>query len=126
MNPPPYISLLFLCFCSDGSNQHKILAAGGNLSLSGKRGGKSHLETIVLLAVSGIWRFCMVIRLLLPISMETTHDNKEPGFSDSLKDHAACYVVSFGDHVPYFRVLAPRKDVQGTVYLGAEGASLTC
>ena len=27
-NPPPYISLLFLCFCSDGSNQHKIWAAG--------------------------------------------------------------------------------------------------
>ena len=27
-NPPPYISLLFLCFCSDGS-QHKIWAAGG-------------------------------------------------------------------------------------------------
>jgi len=28
-NPPPYISLLFLCFCSDESNQHKIWAAGG-------------------------------------------------------------------------------------------------
>jgi len=28
-NPPPYISLLFLRFCSDGSNQHKIWAAGG-------------------------------------------------------------------------------------------------
>jgi len=27
-NPPPYISLLSLCFCSDGSNQHKIWAAG--------------------------------------------------------------------------------------------------
>jgi hypothetical protein len=24
------------------------------------------------------------------------------------------------------RVLAPRKDVQGTVYVWAEGASLTC
>jgi hypothetical protein len=34
--------------------------------------------------------------------------------------------VSFGDHVPYLRVLAPRKDVQGTVYLWAEGASLIC
>jgi len=32
----------------------------------------------------------------------------------------------FGDHVPYLRVLAPRKDVQGTVYVWAEGASLTC
>jgi len=28
-NPPPYISLLFLRFCSAGSNQHKIWAAGG-------------------------------------------------------------------------------------------------
>jgi hypothetical protein len=28
-NPPPYISLLFLCFCRDGSNQHKIWAVGG-------------------------------------------------------------------------------------------------
>jgi len=27
--PPPYIRLLCLCFCSDGSNQHKIWAAGG-------------------------------------------------------------------------------------------------
>jgi len=39
--------------------------------------------------------------------------------------------VSFGDHVPYLRVLAPSsgftwEDVQGTVYLWAEGASLTC
>jgi len=33
-----------------------------NLSLSGKRGGKSHhLGTILLSAVSGIWKFCMVI-----------------------------------------------------------------
>ena len=28
-SPPPYISLLFLCFCRDGSNQHNIWAAGG-------------------------------------------------------------------------------------------------
>jgi len=27
--PTPYISLLFLCFCSGGSNQHKTWAAGG-------------------------------------------------------------------------------------------------
>ena len=31
--------------------------------------------------------------------------------------------MSFGDHVPYLCVLAPRKDVQGTVYLWAEGTS---
>jgi len=41
------------------------------LSLSEKQGGKSHLGTNLLLAVSGICRFCMVIRSLLPISMET-------------------------------------------------------
>ena len=28
-NPPPYISLLFLYFCSAGSNQHKTWVAGG-------------------------------------------------------------------------------------------------
>ena len=28
-NSPPCSVLLFLCFCSDGSNQHKIWAAGG-------------------------------------------------------------------------------------------------
>ena len=48
------------------------------LSLFEKRVGKSHLETILLSAVSGIWRFCMIIRSLLPMSMETTHDPKEP------------------------------------------------
>jgi len=56
-----------------------------NLSLSGKRGGKSHLGTIPLSAVSGIWRFCMVIRSLLPISMETLHDPKEPVMLIALK-----------------------------------------
>jgi len=32
-NPPSYISLLFLCICSDGSNQHKIWAAGGKFAV---------------------------------------------------------------------------------------------
>jgi len=56
-----------------------------NLSLSGKRGGKSHLGTILLSAVLGIWRFCMIIRSLLPISLETTHDPKEPVLLIALK-----------------------------------------
>ena len=77
-NPSSYVILLFLCFCSDGSKQQKSGRLEVNPSLSGKRGGKSHLGTILLLAVSEIWGFCMVIRLLLPISMETTHDPKEP------------------------------------------------
>jgi len=56
-----------------------------NLSLSGKRGGKSHLGAILLSAVSGTWRFCMVICSLLPISMETMHDPKEPVLLAALK-----------------------------------------
>ena len=56
-----------------------------NLSLSGKRGGKSHLGTILLSAVLRGWRFCMVIRSLLPISLETMHDPKEPVLLIALK-----------------------------------------
>ena len=55
-----------------------IWAAGGKLVFIWEAGGKSHLGTILLSAASGIWRFCMVIRSLLPISMETMHDPKEP------------------------------------------------
>ena len=55
------------------------------LSLSEKRNGKSPLGTILLTAVSGIWRFCMVICSLLPISMETMHDPKEPVFLLALR-----------------------------------------
>jgi len=51
-----------------------------NLSLSEKRGGKSQLGTILLSAVSEIWKFCIIIRSLLPMSMEATHDPKEPVF----------------------------------------------
>jgi hypothetical protein len=43
------------------------------------------LGTILRSAVSGIWRFCMVIRSLLPISMETMHDPKEPILLIALK-----------------------------------------
>jgi len=66
----------------------------------------------------------MVIRLLLPISLETMHDPKEPVLLMALKilRHAklCLSVIMF-----LICVLAPRKDVQGTVYLWAEGASLT-
>ena len=65
----------------------------------------------------------MVIRSLLPISMETMHDPKEPILLIALKimRHAKLCLL-----VIMLRVLAPRKDVQGTVYLWVEGASLTC
>ena len=56
-----------------------------DLSLSGRRGGKSHLGTILISAVSEIWRFCMVIRSFLPKSMETMHDPKEPVLLIALK-----------------------------------------
>jgi hypothetical protein len=68
----------------------------------------------------------MVIRLLLPISLETMHNPKEPVLLKALKimRHAklCLSVIMF----LYLRVLAPRKDVQGTVYLWAEGAGSTC
>ena len=70
-NPPPYISLLFLCFAALGVTSTKSGWLEVILSLSGKRGGKRYLGTILLSAVSGIWRFCMVIRSLLPKSLET-------------------------------------------------------
>ena len=74
-----------------------------NLSLSGKRGGKSHLGTILLSAVSEIWRFCMIIRSLLPMSLETMHDPKEPVLliaqhHDSLKDHATASLLISNNH----------------------------
>jgi len=88
-NPIPYISLLFLWFGKDGSNQHKIWRLEVDLSLFEKRGGKSHFGTILLSTDSGTWRPCMVSRSLLPISM----DNAGPlgaSVADSFKDHATC------------------------------------
>ena len=122
---PPTLVCCFCVFAAMGVTSTKSGRLEVNLSLPGKRGGKSHLGTILLSAVSETWRFCMVIRSLLPISMETMHGPKEPVFLIALRimRHA---MLSFGDHVPYLRVLAPRKDVQGTVYVWAEGASLTC
>ena len=72
---------IFCCFCvfaAMGVTSTKPGRLEVNLSLSGKRGGKSHLGTILLSAVSESWRFCMVIRSLLPMSLETMHDPKEP------------------------------------------------
>ena len=91
---PPTLVCCFCVFAVMGVTSKKSGRLQVNLSLSEKRGGKSHLGTILLSAVSGIWRFCMVIRSLLP--METMHDFKEPVFLIALriKDHAACYVVA--------------------------------
>jgi len=69
-----------------------------NLSLSGKRDGKSHLGIILFSAVSEIWRSCMVICLLLPISMEEMHDPKDPVFLIALRimRHAIFFFFFFG------------------------------
>jgi len=83
---PPTLVCCFCVFAAMGVTSTKSGRLEVNLSLSGKWGGKSHLETILLSAVSETWRFCMVIRSLLPISLETMHDsNKEPVLLIALK-----------------------------------------
>ena len=77
-NNPPTLLCCLCVFAVVGLTSTKSGRLEVNLSLSGKRGGKSHLGTILLSAVSGIWRFCMAIRSLLPMSLETMHDPKEP------------------------------------------------
>jgi len=72
---PPTLVCCFFVFAAMGVTTSGRLEV--NLSLTEKRGGKSHLGAFLLSAVTGIWRFCMVIRLLMPKSMETTHDPKE-------------------------------------------------
>jgi len=81
---PPTLVYCFCVFAAMGVTSAKSGRLEVNLSLSGKRGGKSHLGTIIFSAVSGI-RFCMVIRSLLPISLETMHDPKEPVLLIALK-----------------------------------------
>ena len=84
----PNLPTLFCCFCVFavmGVTSTKPRWLEVNLSLSGKRGWKSHLRAILLSAVSEIWRFCIAICSLLPISLETMHDHKEPVFVIALK-----------------------------------------
>jgi len=82
---PPTFVCCFCAFAAMGVTSTQSGRLEVNLYLSGKRDGKSHLGTILRSAVSGIWRFCMVIRSLLPISMETMHDPKEPILLIALK-----------------------------------------
>ena len=82
---PPTLVCCFRVFAAMGVTSTKSGRLEVNLSLSGKRGGKSHLGPILLSAVSEIWRFGMVIRSLLPIFMETTRDPKEPVLLIALK-----------------------------------------
>ena len=73
-NPPPTLFCRFCVFAAMGVTSTKSGRLEVNLSLSEKRGGKSHLGIILLSAVSGTWRFCMVVRSLLPISLETINN----------------------------------------------------
>jgi len=82
---PPKLVCCFCVFAALGETSTKSGRLQVNLSLSGKRGGKSQMGTILLSAVSGIWRFCMAIRSLLPISLETMHDPEEPVLLIALK-----------------------------------------
>ena len=82
---PPTLGCCYCVFAAMGVTSTKYGRLEVNMSLSGKWGGKSHLGIILLSAVSGNWRFCMVIRSLLPLSMETTYDPKEPVLLIALK-----------------------------------------
>jgi len=55
---PPTLVCCYCVFAAMGVTSTKSGRLEVNLSLSEKRGGKSHLGTILLSAVSGIWRFC--------------------------------------------------------------------
>ena len=83
---PPTLLVCCICvFAALGVTSTKSGRLEVNLSLSGKRGGKSHLGTILLSAVSEIWRYCMAIRSLLSISLKTMRDPKEPALLIALK-----------------------------------------
>jgi len=57
-NPSPYISLLFLCFCSDGCNQHKVWAIGGKSVFIWEAGWEEPFRNNSTFSCSRIWRFC--------------------------------------------------------------------
>jgi hypothetical protein len=93
-NPPPFISLLFLCFRSDRSNQHKIWAAGGKSVFIWEAGWEEPSgSNSTFSCFRNLEILHGVIRSLLPISLETMHDPKEPVLLIALKimrARAAC------------------------------------
>ena len=56
---PPTLVCCVCVFAAMGTTSTNSGGLEVNLSLSGKRGGKSHLGTIQLSAVPEIWRFCL-------------------------------------------------------------------
>ena len=77
-SPALFSKLLFFCFCSDGSNQHKIWAAGGESVFIWEAGWEEPSGNNSTFGCFRNLEIFLVIRSLLPISMETTHDPKEP------------------------------------------------
>jgi len=125
---PPTLFCCFCVFAALGVTSTKSGRLEVNLSLSGKRGrGKSHLGAILFSDVSGVWRFCKAIRSLLPISLETMHDPKEPVLLIALKimRHAkqvASLVIIFLICVCWH----PERMCMALSTCGQKGASLTC
>jgi hypothetical protein len=85
-NPLPLLrthppSLLVCCFFVLAEMGATSTASGRlevNLLLSEKRGRKSHFGIILVSFASGIRKFCMASRSLLPMSTETKQDLREP------------------------------------------------
>ena len=82
-NPPPFIaSLLLFVFAEMGATSTASVRLEVNLFKSETRGFGILLVSPVFL---GIWRFCIASRSLLPISMQTKQDHREPVLLRALK-----------------------------------------
>ena len=87
--------VVFCVFAAMGVTSTKSGRLEVNLSLSEKRGGNEEpFGNNSTFSCFRIWRFCMVMRSLLPISLETMHDPKEPVLLIALKimRHAKLYL----------------------------------
>jgi hypothetical protein len=86
---PPTLVCCVCVFAAMGVTSTKSGRLEVDLSLSGKRSGKSHLGTILLLAVSGL----EILHDHPFVAAYVYGDNASSQgacFADSLQDHAAC------------------------------------
>ena len=81
----PIFSSLFLCFCSAGSNQHKIWAAGGKSVFIWEAGWEEPFGNNSTFSGFRNLEILHGHPSLLPISLETMHDPKEPVLLVALK-----------------------------------------
>jgi hypothetical protein len=89
-NPPPYVTLFFLCFCTDGSNQHKIWAAGGKSVFIWEAGWEEPFGNNYAFIC---FRNLEILYGHPFVAVYIYWDNacsQGACFADSLKDHAAC------------------------------------